>query len=156
MRFTTLVLLLAACDPGCDPPGTLDGATYRTFGNLVQYQLGGPEPYPGFSPINGVTTWGFDWGTQLEGPITVTIDGQPFEGTGVWGDFECNTFTAQFAGRWVAPGGRAHEFDAAGNFFYYDVLIEGSLAWSESWNDGGITGTMSSNDAAISGRMFAP
>lgn len=145
--------MLAACDPGCDAPGTLDGASYRMFGNLVDYEVLGPEPYPGTSPVNGVSTWSFDWGDAAEGPVTVVIDQQPFEGMGTWHEAECGTFTVRFEGEWVFPGGRTHDFRAAGNFLYYDVLIEGSLAWTETWRDSGLSGSMNATDAAVSGRQ---
>ena len=146
--------MLAACDPGCDPPGAVDGITYRMFGNLVDYELIGPEPYPGTSPVNGVSTWSFEWGDAAEGPVTVVIDQQPFEGTGTWRLDQCGVFTVKFGGEWVFPGGRTHEFSAAGNFSYYDVLVEGALGWNETWREAGITGGMNATDAAVSGRQF--
>lgn len=155
MRVLWLTLGLLACDPGCDPPGSLDGASYRMFGNVVDYDLGGVEDYPGTSPVNGVSTWAFDWGDAAEGPVTVTIDQQPFEGSGAWGTQECNVFVVAFAGEWLAPGGRSHDFEARGNFLYYDILLEGSLAWSETWRDSGLSGTLNARDAAVSGRQLA-
>lgn len=145
---------LLACDPGCDPPGSLDGPTYRMFGNVVEYELGGPEDYPGTSPVNGVTRWAFDWGDAAEGPVTVIIDEQQFAGTGAWGTQECNVFAVRFGGTWVAPGGRRHSFEAAGNFLYFDILLEGALAWDETWEDAGLSGTLDATDAAVSGRQF--
>ena len=120
--------------------------------------MGESGPPPGNIPINGTTDWQFEWGAVPSGPIVVRINGQPFDGEGAWNDVECGNFTASFGGTFRADDGSDHNFTAAGNFYYYDVLLEGAMAYNETWTsaDGSAIGQLQVIDGAVSGRQYAP
>ncbi|MEZ4315919.1 MAG: hypothetical protein R3F61_00370 [Myxococcota bacterium] len=153
-----IVVLLSACQPDCGLPSMLDGVRYQAFGNVVDYTIGQSGAPPGQTLINGTTDLEFEWGGVNDGPIVVRIDDQPFEGEGSWNTVECGNFTASFAGTYRSSDGSDHNFTAAGNFYLYDILIEGSMAWSETWTsaDGSAIGQMQVTDGSVTGREYAP
>ena len=122
------------------------------FGHVIDFSVGSTGPAPGVSPVNGVTDWSIQWGAEVESPVTVTIDGQSFEGNGVWGTEECGTFVMQFSGTYVGSNDASHTFSAGGNFWYFDDQLEGALAWTETWAQVHEVGTMGAMDASVSGR----
>ena len=156
--FAGFTLLAASgCQPDCGPPSQLNGVRYQAFGNVVTYTVGEVAP-PGDTLVNGSTDLEFEWPDVAEGPIVVRIDDQPFDGEGAWNTVECGNFTTAFGGTFRSVDGTEHNFTAAANFFVYDIVIEGSLAWNETWTsaDGTQVGQLSVTDAAVSGRQYAP
>ena len=149
--------LLAACKAECDPPSTLSGLTWTVFGNLVTWESTGPVNPPDPFPVNGTTTWTFAWGGQAEGPVTVTIDGQVFDGAGDWGTEReaCGTFGLVLDGIWTSSGGVRHVFETSGDLLFYDDVLEGSLTWSDRWQFGEASGVIEASEAAIHGELTA-
>lgn len=159
--FLPLSGLLGACQSDCGLPNTvLDGRQYRAFGNVIDYTVGQTGAPPGDILVNGHTTLEFQWGGAAEGPVSVLIDGQAFEGEGYWNPVECNNFSVSFGGTFQSAEGTAHNFTAAANFFaftdvYFGELVEGSVAWNETWTtaDGQGVGQLQVVDSAVNGRL---
>lgn len=150
--IASTAVLLAACKPNCGSPNQLDGLTYEMFGNVIVWQAGATGAPPGMTPINGYTDLQLTWGTAPAGPVTVSIDGQAFEGEGLWQEQECGNFGLSFGGTFVSSEGTSHNFSGAGNFLFYDTLLEGAMVWNETWTSGTEIGTLDVEDGAISGR----
>ncbi|MCB9675857.1 MAG: hypothetical protein H6737_12115 [Alphaproteobacteria bacterium] len=147
-----------ACNPNCGLPTVLDGVRFEAFGNVIDYTIGDSGAPPGQILVNGYTDLEFEWNAVIEGPIVVRIDDQPFDGEGQWNQQECGNFTVSFAGTFQSQDGSEHNFTAAANFLMYDILIEGSMAYNETWTsaDGTAVGQLQARDAAVTGRQYAP
>jgi len=126
--------LSGACSDTCGLGSQLNGIDYDVFVKAIEYDIQNEAAFPGdASPANGFATLTFEWGTANEGPVTVFIDGQPFEGTGSFDDQECGNFTVQFEGDYLHESGSEHTFAAAGLFLFYEQVIEGQINWAENF-----------------------
>lgn len=154
MRALFLIPLLAACRPACDDPSVFDTRLYEVFGNLVDFEssstLGPQDAYP----VNGYTTWSIVWGNTEEGPVTVTIDDQVFEGEGSWSAERCDTFSVAFSGVYRSEGAVRHVFESTGEFLYFQDVLEGTLTWSDRWSFGEASGTLEASEAGVVGRII--
>jgi len=131
-------LLLGGCNDNCGLGSQLNGVDYDVFAKALEYEIQNEAAFPGeASPANGELTLTFEWGASNEGPITVFMDGQPFEGTGTFDDQECGNFVAQWEGEYLHESGTEHAFAAAGLFMFYDDVLEGQLNYAENFRTPG-------------------
>lgn len=151
-----LVVPFTGCQPDCGSPQQLEGPVWQVLGNVVVWETGASGAPPGPSPVNGYTDWSFEWPDPLAPSAVIRIDDQPFDAQAQWSTTECGNFAMAFSGEYLSRTGTAHNFTAAGNFLIYDILIEGALAWNETWEADGTIGTLSASDASIAGRQYAP
>ncbi len=159
LRFPFLLLgaafATAGCQPDCGSPRDLDGVRWEVFGNPIDFTAGDTGAPPGQTLINGYTDWSIEWGEAVSGPLVVRIDDQPFDGEGTWNTQQCGAFQAAFTGTFRSRDGTDHNFTASGNFWVFDVLLEGSMVYSETFTtvDGGTIGSLNVRDGSIAGRQ---
>jgi len=155
MPWIPLILLIGAamssgCAPDCGPAAQIAGNTYEVFTHPVSAsgenldRLTAPPDFSSYSvPVNGEGSWSFAFGNADVGPVAITIDGQSFDGQGVWDAVECGHFTVEdVGGEYAAADGSTHTFSAAMSIVVFGEQLEGLVQWNESWTlAGGETGT---------------
>lgn len=152
-------LSLFACSETCPTPSSeLNERDWAVFIQAAQFEIDKPEEFPSeTTPGNGEHTWRIDWtspdlvGTDPSGEVTVTVDGQPFEGKGFWSNQECGNFSITFAGKYLSPDALTeHAFAASALLAVFtdevgnetESKLEGFLDWEETWETpAGIVGT---------------
>lgn len=148
-------LLLGGCAQECELPTGLspESGEYTAFGNPVEFSTDSATNPPGQTPINGYTTWTFDWqGGVNDAPVTLTINDQPFEATGRADEIECGrAVLSGWSGVFEDEEGVEHSFNASGYFLFWDDRFEASVTWSENWNDGAEQGNFTATEASITG-----
>ena len=132
------VMLLACVGSGCASPcmgpEIIDGLTYRMLANMTNYSESGVANSPvAYSPVNGITDWIIDWGTDEESGVSVSLDGQVYNAVGIWDSIDCGHFTLAFSGLYVSEIGSTHLFDVDGAFVAFDDQLEGIWRWDETW-----------------------
>jgi hypothetical protein len=135
----------AGCSETCPPPTSIAERTWTVFVNPVTWEIDNEEGFPAeTSPANGEHEMNVAWpNNDLEGPITVTIDGQVFEGRGRWNDVECGQFSIGFNGRYEAEG-NVHAFSASALLVTWESNVDGFLDWQETWQSAeGVVGSYS-------------
>ncbi len=149
----TLLLMSAAlwagaCSDTCGLGNQLNGRSYDAFIHPVELDANTSiEGLPLYaSPGNGPVTIGFEFGTANDGPITVFLDGQAFEGQGIFYEQDCGNFSASWSGIYVGedqPNGVAteHAIGVVGVFQFYAAadgsqVLAGELDWKETWQFG--------------------
>jgi hypothetical protein len=137
---------LLACSETCPPPDVkLDGVVWDVFVTPVEYTVDNEEAFPADStPANGEHQLEIGWLTDelFRGAVTVTIDGQPFDGTGTWSEIECGHFSLSFSGIYEVDTGAQHGFASTATLTTYRDVLEGFLDWSETWkSEDGQVGT---------------
>lgn len=142
---------LAGCAGNCGSPRQLDGQLFRVFANEVERInapgfdefTAAPEFLSYASPANGPSDWSFEWGNTALGPITVAIDGQPFEGQGLFDEVECGQIELEFSGTYTSvDAGTTHGFATVGNLVASGDRLRGELEWRELWStEDGRSGT---------------
>lgn len=136
-----LISTAMGCSADCGPAAQLASRTYSAFTHPVSASgdnISTLTGAPGFAsyglPVNGEHLWSFAFGAADVGPVTVSIDGQEFEGQGVWDSVECGSFTVEsLAGTYVAPDGAEHDFNAAMSMVVFEQQLEGLVQWNEAW-----------------------
>ena len=139
------IATLSACKPDCGGVQAFNNFTYRGFANPVIHESNnpafteGPEYWSYGSPANGASEWQFKWGGVAQGPVTVVIDGQEFEGTGELDELECGTAVVNFGGIYTDDAVDVeHTFNASMslNLWVDDngSQFGGYLIWKESWS----------------------
>jgi hypothetical protein len=111
---------------------------------MLNHKTVNDEAFPSYdSPGNGSGRWELYWGDNVNGPITVVIDGQEFAGSGSWDPIECGNFTIDVAGSYMVEGdtNQQHNIDMYGPIMFYEDRLEGRLTWREAWVKGQETGT---------------
>jgi hypothetical protein len=150
------VLAASGCAAPCAGPEQVSGVTYALFASVLTF--GTTELDPAFpadeTPANGASDWVFTWGGASAGPITVAIDDQAFDATGMWSDVECGNFTVEIPDQtFLAQDDSAHLFRFSGRFLVYDDRIEGAGYWSEAWTAAdGTQGTFEAQDLQLRGQ----
>jgi len=126
--------VLGGCSDNCGLGSQLNGREYEVFVKAITYDFQNEAAFPGeASPANGYMNLSFEWGTANEGPVTVFMDGQPFDGNGTFDDQECGNFVAQWEGEYLHESGSEHAFAAAALFLFYDTVLEGQLNYAENF-----------------------
>lgn len=131
-----VALVASGCSDTCGLGSQLNGQTYSAFIHPIEWEFDNEEAFPGAaSPANGPVELTFEWGASSNGPITVVMDGQPFDGTGIFDEIECGNFVANWGGTYLSDEGTEHEFKAAALFMYYDTFLEGQLSYAEAFRN---------------------
>lgn len=136
---------LSGCTTDCGPVSKFNTLTYRVFANPVEFTndnpefLAGPDFWSYGTPANGVSEWNFAWTAAASGPVTVTIDGQSFEGTGELDEIECGQALVTFQGVYVDDANSVdHTFNASMSMTLWAEQGGGQmgayLIWKESWS----------------------
>jgi hypothetical protein len=146
MRISTaacaiLASLATGCSADCGPAAQLASRTYSVFthpvsatGNNLKALTAAPNFASYGLPVNGENLWSFEFGAADIGPVTVSIDGQEYEGQGVWDSVECGSFTVEnLTGQFLAPDGTEHDFSAAMSMVVFKQQLEGLVQWNEAW-----------------------
>ena len=144
---------LGGCGLDCGEPTDVEGK-YSVFANVVAYEATNYEAFPSYmSPANGWAEWDITWNQVDSGPVIVSIDGQPFAGTGSWDAVECGHFALEFAGVYASEHESTHDFTAVGDFVVFGNQLEGEWRWDESWQGrGGEIGVFGA-DGQVSGSV---
>ncbi|MEQ1501841.1 MAG: hypothetical protein ABMB14_06405 [Myxococcota bacterium] len=133
-----LAVALSACSETCPTPtDALNGREWSVFSQAASYTIDG-ESFPAEStPASGTHTVSIDWSSrELDAPVVVTVDGQSFDGEGVWSDTECGTFSIAYSGVYLAEDGAEHAFAASTlltTWLANPARLEGFVDWDESW-----------------------
>lgn len=161
-----LVPALSGCAPDCGAVNQFNTLTYRVFANPFEYTndnpvfLEGPEFWSYGTPANGVSQWNFAWTGAAVGPVTVTIDGQTFEGTGELDEVECGQALVTFNGLYVDDANNVeHNFNASMSMTLWSEqgggLMGAYLIWKESWtHPSSENGTFTAN-AHLTGELVS-
>lgn len=151
MRTSLLIvaaLTAGACSDTCGLGNQLNGRVYDAYIHPVEVDpatnIDGLPLYA--SPGNGTTQIGFEWGTANSGPITVFLDGQAFEGEGIFFEQDCGNFSASWSGVYIGPDQpngvpTEHAIGVVGIFQFYEAadgaqVLAGDLDWKETWKFG--------------------
>jgi hypothetical protein len=128
--------LTYGCAEPCESPQTLNGRVFDSFTNATTWTVQNEEGFAGVgSPANGDAMVQFDWGNLAKGPVTVTIDGQAFNGNGTWDTQECGNFVVTWGGTYLAEEEQSvHDFVAGARFRLWGDNLEGQIDWAETWS----------------------
>lgn len=133
--FLLGAVVLSGCSETCAPPQPeLNQQVWSVFVQPVTFTVDG-EGFPAeSSPGNGTHELAIEWTTPDPlSPVVVTIDGQPFEGTGNWSVQECGNFVVGFSGVYAATDGATHAFGASAELTTWPGHLDGFLDWTENW-----------------------
>jgi len=131
----------SGCAADCGPAGQIAGNTYAVFthpltatGSNIE-RLTAPPDFASYGvPVNGESSWTFAFGGSDVGPVSVTIDGQPFDGQGFWDAIECGNFTVEdVSGAYMSSDGTEHDFNADFSLVVFGDQLEGLAQWNEAW-----------------------
>jgi hypothetical protein len=143
--LASLPLAVVGCNADCGNPEQING-TYAVFANVVTYEGDNLAAFPSYqTPANGWSEWDLGWTNLMTQRIGVTIDGQAFEGAGIWNEVECGNFDLRFSGEYTSDIGSVHSFEADGRFVRFAERLEGTWQWSEQWSYEGENGTFNAN-----------
>jgi hypothetical protein len=137
--------VLSGCSDTCAPPQPeLNEKVWSVFVQPTSFTIDG-EGFPAEStPANGTHEWIVSWTTpDPESAVVVTIDGQPFDGTGRWSTQECGNFDLGFNGIFAGDDGSNHSFAASAELATWPGHLEGFLDWRETWALDGVVGSYS-------------
>jgi hypothetical protein len=146
----------AGCSESCGLASQMNGATYEAFIHPVgPWEVENASIFPAeASPGNGPVAFGVEWGLSNTGPITVLMDGQAFDGEGVFYEQECGNFEITWAGQYLSEVGSEHNFAARAVIQFYDSVLAGRVYnYSESWKFENQTGSYSSVQSDIFGEI---
>lgn len=158
LRMRTLLVLgsiplLSGCNADCGSPEQVNGR-YAMFANVLAYDGDNLDGFPSYqTPANGWSEWEITWTNLQSGRVTVSIDGQPFDGDGLWDDVECGNFTLRFAGLYTSEDGSTHDFRTDATLVRFADRLEGTWTWSEAWARAGDDGTFES-DGQLAGDLI--
>lgn len=141
MRAVTCLLSSGAifslgCSDICGAPTQINNIEYDSFVNARAFSLSDEDGFPAEGcPVNGPLAISFEWASELgEGPLTVRMDGQAFEGSGTWSQMDCGNFQASWEGTYEGSDGSRHTFVAAAAFVVWESTnLEGFIEWDENW-----------------------
>lgn len=149
LALVPLIGLASGCGVDCGDPEQVDG-TYDFFHIVRQARLDPEEGFQHFStPVNGWGEWLLDWHGP-NGPVSILIDGQPYEARAEWSPVECGRFSLEFAGTYTfvhefrdgSTVEGTHDFETDMELQSYGHQIEGTWETNETWvNFAGETGT---------------
>ena len=163
----SVVGLTGACSDTCGLGNQLNGRVYNAFIHPVEVDpLTDVDDLPPYaSPGNGSLQIGFEWGAANTGPVTVILNGQGFEGEGIFYEQDCGNFSASWSGIYLGaslPNGQTteHAIGVVGVFQFYEAadgsqVLSGELDWKETWQYGALQGEYLAPVAELRGQIPA-
>ena len=126
----------SGCTENCGVGAQLNGVVYDAFMHPVgPWEVANANAFPAeASPGNGPLLFELEWGNLNEGPITVMMDGQAFDGDGVFYQQECGNMEIIWSGQYLSAIGSKHNFAARALLQFYGTTIAGQVTnYSETW-----------------------
>lgn len=150
--FLTVIGWSTGCGQRCPEVSRLDGG-WAVFSDTDPANVSGSNS--GRFPwedvfVGGWSEWDLSYlPSRVE--FQLEIDGQPFVGTYVGDEADCESFTLSFDGRYLGDGGSTHDFTWTGALTSAGVHLDGTFDFTDTWAD---PLADASGDLSVAGGIF--
>ena len=158
LGFVVLTATSAGCSENCGLGNQINNLVYDAFIHPIgPWNITNADAFPAeASPGNGPLEFQIEWGATNQGPITVFMDGQSFDGDGVFFEQECGNIEIVWSGKYVSDVGSEHNFGARAQLQFYQGVIAGRVTrYSETWSYRDEVGSYSAEASDLFGESQA-